>query len=139
MHSVTFQLGQYQSYPGYFYGINSNETISQRNKTLTLVCSLSGAPLPSFGMLAYGLVAILGLQLRRGPKYAFGIEKNNGEMILLGTTTSMVVASAYFLYILNTEFIGESCLYCLASATLSFGLFFVALKVLLLRLFVFAL
>ncbi|KAI3451376.1 hypothetical protein Pfo_008041 [Paulownia fortunei] len=91
--------------------------------------SVFGAPLPLFGMLAYGLVAILGLQLQLGPKKrAFDVEKTDGEMILIGTTTSMAVASAYFLYILRTEFVGESCLYCLASATLSFSLFFITLK-----------
>ncbi|PIN17232.1 hypothetical protein CDL12_10111 [Handroanthus impetiginosus] len=80
-------------------------------------------------MLAYGIVAILGQQLQLGPqKRAFDIEKADGEIILIGTTTSMAVASAYFLYILNTEFVGETCLYCLVSATLSFSLFFITLR-----------
>ncbi|KAL6498043.1 hypothetical protein OROGR_028440 [Orobanche gracilis] len=88
-----------------------------------------GAPLPLFGMLAYGAVSVLGLQLQLGPqKRAFDFEKTDGEVILIGLTTSMAVASAYFLYILSTEFVGDSCLYCLASATLSFSLCFSTLK-----------
>ncbi|KAL0332770.1 UNVERIFIED_CONTAM: Thiol-disulfide oxidoreductase LTO1 [Sesamum calycinum] len=91
--------------------------------------SILGAPLPLFGMLAYGLVAILGLKLQLSRrKMAFDSEKTDGEMILTGITTSMAVASAYFLYILSTEFVGESCFYCLASAALSFSLFFITLK-----------
>ncbi|XP_057804760.1 thiol-disulfide oxidoreductase LTO1-like isoform X1 [Salvia miltiorrhiza] len=89
--------------------------------------SVFGVPLPLFGMLAYGLVASLGLQLGT-EKRTFDTGKSNGEIILVGITTSMAVASAYFLYILSTEFSGESCLYCLASATLSFSLFFITLK-----------
>ncbi|XP_051140551.1 thiol-disulfide oxidoreductase LTO1-like isoform X1 [Andrographis paniculata] len=90
--------------------------------------SVFGAPLPLFGMLGYGLVAILGLQRQLGPRKAFGIEKIDGELILTGTTTSMAVASAYFLYVLSTEFVGQSCVFFLASAALSFSLFFITLK-----------
>ncbi|KAG8373609.1 hypothetical protein BUALT_Bualt11G0042100 [Buddleja alternifolia] len=90
--------------------------------------SVFGVPLPLFGMLSYGLVTVLGLQLG-AKKSKFDTEKTDGEIILIGTTTSMAVASAYFLYILSTEFVGESCLYCLASAILSFSLFFISLKV----------
>ncbi|KAL8476539.1 hypothetical protein ACS0TY_029007 [Phlomoides rotata] len=91
--------------------------------------SIFGVPLPLCGMLANGLVAILGLQLQLGDKkMAFDIQKTDAEMILIGTTTSMAVASAYFLYILRTEFVGESCLYCLASAALTFSLFFITVK-----------
>lgn len=79
-------------------------------------------------MLAYGLVANIGLQLGT-KKTTFDSEKSDGDVILIGITTSMAVASAYFLYILNTEFSGELCLYCLTSAILSFSLFFIALKV----------
>ncbi|XP_042040699.1 thiol-disulfide oxidoreductase LTO1-like [Salvia splendens] len=89
--------------------------------------SVFGVPLPLFGMLAYGLVANLGLQLGR-EKRKFDTGKSNDETVLVGITTSMAVASAYFLYILSTEFAGESCLYCLASATLSFSLFFITIK-----------
>ncbi|XP_011079033.1 thiol-disulfide oxidoreductase LTO1 isoform X1 [Sesamum indicum] len=89
--------------------------------------SVFGVPLPLFGMLAYGLVTVLGLQLGAKEK-TFDIGKTDGEIILIGITTSMAVASAYFLYILNTEFVGELCIYCLASAILSFSLFFITLK-----------
>ncbi|KAL2457656.1 Thiol-disulfide oxidoreductase LTO1 [Forsythia ovata] len=86
-----------------------------------------GVPLPLVGMLAYGLVATLGLQLGAKGRL-FNIEKNDAQMVLIGTTTAMGVASAYFLYILSTKFAGESCLYCLASIALSFSLFFITLK-----------
>ncbi|XP_073123362.1 thiol-disulfide oxidoreductase LTO1 [Henckelia pumila] len=86
-----------------------------------------GVPLPLFGLLAYGLVASLSLQLG-AKKRVFDSGKSDNELILLGTSTSMAVASAYFLYILSTEFSGELCLYCLTSATLSFSLFFITLK-----------
>lgn len=79
-------------------------------------------------MLAYGLVATIGLQLAT-KKSTFETGKTDGEIILVGVTTSMAVASTYFLYILRTEFNGELCLYCLTSAALSFSLFFVTLKV----------
>lgn len=87
---------------------------------------LTGLPLPVVGMLAYGVVTFLGLQL--GKKKA-SINKADGEVILAGTTTSMAAASAYFLYILSTEFPGETCSYCVGSAVLSFTLFFLTLKV----------
>ncbi|XP_073296518.1 thiol-disulfide oxidoreductase LTO1 isoform X1 [Primulina huaijiensis] len=86
-----------------------------------------GVPLPLLGLLAYGLVASLSLQLD-GKERGFDSGKSDGEIILLGTSTSMAVASAYFLYILSTEFSGELCLYCLTSAILSFSLFFITLK-----------
>lgn len=86
-----------------------------------------GVPLPLIGMAAYGLVTILSLQLA-GKKVPFGIGETNGRLLLLGTTTSMSAASAYFLYILSTQFPGASCSYCLVSALLSFSLFFTSLK-----------
>ncbi|KAM7524023.1 hypothetical protein LguiA_013925 [Lonicera macranthoides] len=89
---------------------------------------LPGVPLPLIGMIAYGLVATLALQLP-GKDLPFGIGENNGRLILLGTTTSMASASAYFLYILSTKFAGASCSYCLVSALLSFSLFFTSLKI----------
>ncbi|KAK6153172.1 hypothetical protein DH2020_012811 [Rehmannia glutinosa] len=89
--------------------------------------SVFGIPLPLFGMLAYGLVMRLGLQLG-AKKTTSDTEKTDAEIILIGITTSLAVASAYFLYILRTEFGGELCLYCLASAILSFSLFFITLK-----------
>lgn len=86
-----------------------------------------GVPLPLIGMISYGLVAALGLQWS-GKKFPFGIEESNGRLLLLGCTTSMAVASGYFLYILSTKFSGTSCTYCLLSAFLSFSLFFITLK-----------
>ncbi|KAL7255604.1 hypothetical protein ACSBR1_009694 [Camellia fascicularis] len=89
--------------------------------------SVFGVPLPLIGMFAYGLVTILGIQLA-GKHLPFKMDENNGLLILLGSTTSMAVASAYFLYILSTKFPGSSCSYCLMSALLSFSLFFTAIK-----------
>ncbi|XP_061971220.1 thiol-disulfide oxidoreductase LTO1 isoform X2 [Populus nigra] len=86
-----------------------------------------GVPLPLIGMISYGLVAALGLQWS-GKKFPIGIEESNGRLLLLGCTTSMAVASGYFLYILSTKFSGTSCTYCLLSAFLSFSLFFITLK-----------
>lgn len=87
-----------------------------------------GVPLPFIGMFAYGLVATIGLQLAR-KNFPFGIDESYGRLILLGSSTSMAAASAYFLYILSTKFSGASCSYCLSSALLSFSLFFITLKV----------
>ncbi|KAM5546908.1 thiol-disulfide oxidoreductase LTO1 [Rosa sericea] len=87
-----------------------------------------GVPLPLFGMLAYGLVATLGVQLLTAKSLPYGIGKSDASLVLLGTTTSMAAASAYFLYILSTQFSGTSCSYCLLSAFLSFSLFFITLK-----------
>ncbi|KAF3440367.1 hypothetical protein FNV43_RR18651 [Rhamnella rubrinervis] len=86
-----------------------------------------GVPLPLIGLFAYGLVAILGVQLT-GKSLPFGISENNGRLVLLGSTTSMAAASAYFLYILGAKFTGASCSYCLLSAMLSFSLLFITLK-----------
>lgn len=83
-------------------------------------------------MFAYGLVAALGVQLAR-KNLPLGISESYGRLILLGSTTSMAAASAYFLYILITKFSGTSCSYCLTSALLSFSLFFITLKVCFLR------
>ncbi|WOL05896.1 thiol-disulfide oxidoreductase LTO1 isoform X2 [Canna indica] len=86
-----------------------------------------GLPLPLFGMLAYGSVALLSLQ-KSGKNLLSGLGETDARFILLVTTTSMATASAYFLYILNTKFTGTTCSYCLFSAVLSFSLFFITLK-----------
>ncbi|XP_024979917.1 thiol-disulfide oxidoreductase LTO1 [Cynara cardunculus var. scolymus] len=88
-----------------------------------------GIPLPLIGMVAYGVVAALALKLA-AKDLPSGIDESNGGLILLGTTTSMATASAYFLYILSTQFPGASCSYCLASVLLSFSLFFTTAKIL---------
>lgn len=86
-----------------------------------------GVPLSLIGMVAYGLVATLGVQLA-GKNLPFGVSESSGRLILLGSTTSMAAASAYFLYILNTNFTGTSCPYCLISVLLSFSLLFTTIK-----------
>ncbi|XP_057784130.1 thiol-disulfide oxidoreductase LTO1-like isoform X2 [Salvia miltiorrhiza] len=91
--------------------------------------SILGVPLPLYGMVAYGLVAILGLGQQLGfQKMPFDVKKTDADTILVGITTSMVVGSTYFLYILSTEFGGESCLYCLTSSALAFSLFLITIK-----------
>ncbi|KAI3798811.1 hypothetical protein L1987_34090 [Smallanthus sonchifolius] len=88
-----------------------------------------GIPLPLIGMVAYGAAAFFALKLA-AKDVPFGINESNGGLLLLGATTSMATASAYFLYILSTQFPGASCSYCLVSALLSFSLFFTAAKTL---------
>ncbi|XAR71070.1 hypothetical protein NMG60_11028167 [Bertholletia excelsa] len=89
--------------------------------------SVFGVPLSLIGMFAYGLVTVLGLQLS-WKSLPFKMDESYGRLILLGVTTSMAAASAYFLYILGTKFTGTSCSYCLMSALLSFSLFFTTVK-----------
>lgn len=93
-----------------------------------LILHLPGVPLPLVGMLAYGLVTLLSLQ-QAGKHLLNGLGETDVRLILLGTTTSMATASAYFLYLLSTTFAGTSCSYCLISAILSFILFFITIKV----------
>ncbi|XP_035845874.1 thiol-disulfide oxidoreductase LTO1-like [Helianthus annuus] len=87
-----------------------------------------GIHLPFIGMVAYGAATFLALKLA-AKDLPFGIDESNGGLILLGTTTSMATTSAYFLYILNTQFVEATCSYCLASILLSFSLFFRTAKV----------
>lgn len=96
--------------------------------TERLVLHLSGVPLPLIGMVAYGFVSALSLQLT-SKNLPLGINRSNAQLVLLGSTTSMAAASAYFMYILTTSFSGSSCTYCLLSVLLSFSLFFITLKV----------
>ncbi|KAI7731069.1 hypothetical protein M8C21_027055 [Ambrosia artemisiifolia] len=86
-----------------------------------------GIPLPLIGMFAYGAATFLALKLA-SKDLPFGMDENSGGLILLGTTTAMATASAYFLYILSTQFPGASCSYCLASVLLSFSLFLTTAK-----------
>uniref|UniRef100_A0A803MRA8 Vitamin K epoxide reductase domain-containing protein n=1 Tax=Chenopodium quinoa TaxID=63459 RepID=A0A803MRA8_CHEQI len=86
-----------------------------------------GVPLPLIGMTAYGLIFLLGLKLG-GWNVPLKINQSDGRLLLLPVCASMAAASAYFLYTLATRLEGASCSYCLASATLSFSLFFIILK-----------
>lgn len=106
---------------------------SEGNTCLTivqkmLIFSFSGVPLPLIGMVSYGLVTLLSLQ-QSGKKLLSGFGESDVRFLLLGTTTSMATASAYFLYLLAEKLSGTSCSYCLVSAFLSFILLFVTLKV----------
>lgn len=95
---------------------------------MIVLLHFSGVPLPLVGLVAYGIVTALSLQLS-AKSLPFGISETFGRLLLLGITTSMATASAYFLYILSTKFTGTSCSYCLTSALLSFTLFFISVKV----------
>uniref|UniRef100_A0A0D9VP60 Vitamin K epoxide reductase domain-containing protein n=1 Tax=Leersia perrieri TaxID=77586 RepID=A0A0D9VP60_9ORYZ len=86
-----------------------------------------GIPLPLLGLVAYGSVLTLSLQ-KNGKKFLPGIDDLDIRLTLLLVSTSMATASAYFLYILNTKFIGTTCSYCLLSAFLSFALFSIRIK-----------
>lgn len=104
------------------------QVICLERDSVFILFHLPGVPLPLIGMVAYGVVAILGIQLGQKSR-PLGIGEANGRLVLLGTTTSMAAASAYFLYILSTKFTGEFCPYCLASVLLSFSLFISSIKV----------
>ncbi|KAK8944514.1 hypothetical protein KSP39_PZI007728 [Platanthera zijinensis] len=86
-----------------------------------------GVPLPLIGMFSYGLVTVLALQQSR-KNLLSGFGESDVRFLLLGTTTSMATASAYFLYLLSTKLPGASCSYCLLSVVLSFSLLFISLK-----------
>ncbi|XP_042029525.1 thiol-disulfide oxidoreductase LTO1-like [Salvia splendens] len=91
--------------------------------------SILGVPLPLYGMAAYGLVAILGLGQHIGfQNTLFDVKKTDVDTVLVGITTSIVVATTYFLYTLSTEFGGESWLHCLTSSALTFSLFLIIIK-----------
>nr|BAJ90381.1 predicted protein [Hordeum vulgare subsp. vulgare] len=89
-----------------------------------------GIPLPLVGMVTYGMVTALSLQ-ENGDELLPGLDDLDIRLTLLLLATSLATASAYFLFILNTKFVGTSCLYCLSSAFISFTLFFIRLKELL--------
>ncbi|VAI24718.1 unnamed protein product [Triticum turgidum subsp. durum] len=86
-----------------------------------------GIPLPLVGMVTYGVVTALSLQ-ENGEELLPGLDDLDIRLTLLLLATSLATASAYFLFILNTKFVGTSCLYCLSSAFISFTLFFIRLK-----------
>jgi uncharacterized membrane protein len=90
--------------------------------------NLTGMPLPLIGFVAYGLVTALSLQ-EKGKSSLPGLDDLDIQLALLLIATSIATASAYFLYVLNTKFVGISCSYCLLSAFLSFTLLFIRVKV----------
>lgn len=89
--------------------------------------NIFGVPLPLIGMVSYGLVTLLSVQ-QSGKSLLSGFGECDVRFLLLGTTTSMATASAYFLYLLGTKLPGTSCSYCLISIFLSFSLLFITLK-----------
>ncbi|GJN30193.1 hypothetical protein PR202_gb18482 [Eleusine coracana subsp. coracana] len=97
------------------------------NCTFLASLQLTGIPLPLIGLVAYGLVTALSLQ-ENGKSLLPGIDDLDIRLTLLLIATSMATASAYFLYVLSTKFVGVSCSYCLLSAFLSFTLLFIRVK-----------
>ncbi|KAH9295972.1 hypothetical protein KI387_039560, partial [Taxus chinensis] len=89
--------------------------------------SVFGLPLSLVGMVGYGVVAFLGLQLSRR-KALFGIDGDKTRWIFLGITSSMAAASAYFMYLLTVNLEGASCAYCVTSALLSLSLLLISLR-----------
>ncbi|KAG2543725.1 hypothetical protein PVAP13_9NG756800 [Panicum virgatum] len=89
--------------------------------------AIFGIPLPLVGLVAYGLATALSLQ-ENGTDLLPGFDDLDIQLTLLLIATSMATASAYFLYILSTKFVGVSCSYCLLSAALSFTLLFIRVK-----------
>jgi hypothetical protein len=67
---------------------------------------LAWIPLPLVGMVAYGLLAALSLQ-ENGEELLPGFD----DLTLLWMATSLPIASACYIFILNTKFVGTSCLY----------------------------
>ncbi|GJN09194.1 hypothetical protein PR202_ga27176 [Eleusine coracana subsp. coracana] len=97
------------------------------NCTFLASLQLTGVPLPLIGLVAYGLVTALSLK-ENGKSLLPGIDDLDIRLTLLLIATSMATASAYFLYVLSTKFVGVSCSYCLLSAFLSFTLLFIRVK-----------
>ena len=104
------------------------QVLCLKEDSMLILLNLPGVPLALIGMTAYGFVLLLGMKLG-GWNLPVKIKRSDGRALLLSVTSSMAAASAYFLYILSTKFTGASCSYCLASAVLSFSLFFIILKV----------
>lgn len=85
----------------------------------------AGVPLSLLGVAAYGAVSVLGF---------WGLKNREGQdslqkWLLLGCTSAMAVASAYFMYILTSKLEGASCTYCVSSALLSLSLLLATLRV----------
>lgn len=55
-------------------------------------------------------------------------DKDFSRYAVLAGGTVLASTSGYLLYLLGTVFQGETCVWCLTSATLSFGVFFSALR-----------
>ena len=89
--------------------------------------SLFGVPLSLFGMLTYGAVAALAVSasIKQGKDRAEGF--NGGvsrvtDLLILSGVTLLSTCSAELMYILNTQFVGDTCAWCYLSAGLSFSL-----------------
>ncbi|CAK0783785.1 hypothetical protein CVIRNUC_006985 [Coccomyxa viridis] len=93
--------------------------------------SVVGVPLPLLGCLAYGTVAFLAA--RQVAAEAARRQQSQRELhfsryAVLAGGTVLASTSGYLLYLLGTVFQGETCVWCLVSASLSFGVFFSALR-----------
>jgi uncharacterized membrane protein len=78
---------------------------------------LFGVPLSAFGLAAYSaaaLTAFLGLRE--------AVPRPTARLALLATSTVLASCSSYLLFILFTQFQGDSCVWCLTSAGLSLSI-----------------
>lgn len=75
------------------------------------------------GMLGYAAVAALAYYGASSAK-----EEEWQRCVLLGGATVLSSTSAYLLYILATKFNGQSCTWCLASASISFSILVATLR-----------
>ncbi len=83
------------------------------------------------GCLAYGSVAFLAARQyasQAARKQQSQRDKHFSRYAVLAGGTVLASTSGYLLYLLGTVFQGETCVWCLTSATLSFGIFFSALR-----------
>eukprot|EP00252_Welwitschia_mirabilis_P018355 TRINITY_DN40792_c0_g1_i1.p1 TRINITY_DN40792_c0_g1~~TRINITY_DN40792_c0_g1_i1.p1 ORF type:complete len:378 (+),score=62.89 TRINITY_DN40792_c0_g1_i1:137-1270(+) len=86
-----------------------------------------GVPLSSIGMISYGIVSLICLELSRTNTF-FGFGKDKVRWVLLGLTSAMVSASGYFMYLLIARLEGAYCAYCIMSALLSLTLLLFSLQ-----------
>lgn len=87
---------------------------------------IAGLPLPLFGLGAYLLVALLALVLQRLSEETDQQWQERAWIALFWLTTAMAVFSGYLMFVLATD-LQVLCVYCLASAVLSLGLWLTTL------------
>jgi uncharacterized membrane protein len=88
-----------------------------------------GIPLALVGMAAYGALSVIGgTQLLSRSSSEGPEEESPIRWLILGITTSMGIASLYFMYILLVKLEGASCAYCVSSAVLSLTMLLCSLR-----------
>mmetsp|Transcript_15603 Transcript_15603/g.26985 ORF Transcript_15603/g.26985 Transcript_15603/m.26985 type:complete len:349 (-) Transcript_15603:233-1279(-) len=81
---------------------------------------IHGVPLAALGMAAYGFVAICSVLAAR--RAASERSAQHFHTAMLAGSTLLAGISAVLVYLLQTEFSGDTCVWCYGSATLSFTL-----------------